>query len=145
MGIEIRLKSSAKNKKAINKGYIVTKQYDGGDASIIKKYSRIHVSYAIDGIGASPLTVAYKIDDQSQWKSLDPEPTNNHVVTRSSRTKFKRTNGLLSTAELIIPGKAKGRSIALRFRLDSVGQQGSEFENFILSDVTFTFRPIMRK
>ena len=76
MGIEIRLKSSSKTKKEISKGHIITKEYDGGDATIIKKYSRVHVSYSIEGVGASPLTVEYKIDDESQWNSLDPEPTN---------------------------------------------------------------------
>ena len=145
MGTEIRLVSSAKERKSISSGYIVTKQYDGGDASLIKTYSRVHVSYSIAGLGISPLTIAYKIDDSSQWKPLDPEPKNPHVVTNSSRTKFKRTNGKLSTAELIIPGKVKGRSISLRFRLDQTGAEGTDFNDFILSDVTFTFRPIMRK
>ncbi len=145
MGTEIRLVSSSKAKKNITSGYVITKQYDGGDASLIKTYSRVHVSYSIADTGISPLTVSYKVDDSIQWKPLLPEPKNPHVVTNSSRTKFKRTNGRLSTAELIIPGKVKGRSISLRFRLDQTGAEGTDFNNFILSDVTFTFRAIMRK
>tara|TARA_R100000781_G_scaffold111591_2_gene78156 strand:- start:205 stop:645 length:441 start_codon:yes stop_codon:yes gene_type:complete len=146
MGVEIRLKSSAKTKKSISTGHFTTKEYDGGDASLIKKYSRIHVTYSIDGLGTSALAVNYKIDGKSQWRSVDPEPTNPHVVHRSGITHFNRTNGLQSTAELVIPGKAKGRGIALRFRLIPVGADNPlDFENFILADITFTFRPIMRK
>jgi len=145
MATEIRLASTSKTRKSITSGYIVTKEYDGGDASLVKKYSRVHVSYSIAGLGNSPLTLAYKIDDSGQWKPLEPEPKNPHVVTSSGRTKFKRTNGKLSTAELIIPGKAKGRSISLRFRLDNTGADSADFDDFILSDITFTFRVIMRK
>jgi len=147
MGTEVRLKASSKSKKAITSGHIITKQYDGGDASLIKKYSRVHVSYSIGGTGNSPLTLQYKIDDNSQWSSLEPEPNNPYVVSVSSKLRFKRTNGKLSTAELIIPGKAKGRSISLRFSLDQslIGLVTTDFNDFILSDVTFTFRTIMRK
>lgn len=145
MGTEIRLKALSKSKKNITSGHIVTKQYDGGDASLIKTYSRVHVTYSLSGTGASPLTALYKIDDESQWREFNPEPKNSFVVKRSNKTKFKRTNNKLSTAELIIPGKAKGRSISIRFEIDSTGQESNNFEGFILSDITFTFRPIMRK
>tara|TARA_B100000902_G_C27313191_1_gene919660 strand:- start:828 stop:1262 length:435 start_codon:yes stop_codon:yes gene_type:complete len=144
MGTEIRLKATSRTKKDITSGTLETKMYDGGDASLIKKYSRIHITYSIDGVGASPLEIHYKTDDNYQWKTLEPSPNNPNAI-KNTHTKLKRTGGKLSTAELIIPGKAKARSIAVRLYLRITGADGTDFKNFKLSDITFTFRTIIRK
>lgn len=150
MGIEIRLKSSSKSRKEILSGDIITKHYDGGDASLLKKYSRLNVTYKIDGSGASPLVVSYKIDDESQWKNFNDDPDNPYSSLRATPSlgkvpRFMRTNGLYKNAEWVFPRNSKGKTVSIKFYLDLEGANGAGFENFKLSDVTFTFRPVMRK
>lgn len=146
----IILKASSKLRKNLTRGTVVTKDYDGGDSSLIKSYSHVHVSYKINGIGISPLECWYRIES-SNWKRLEAVATNPFSVqtgvtsTNSGIAKFKRTNGSVNTAEFKLPRKEKGRSISLKFYLSTIGAEGTSFEGFVLSDITFTFRTIARK
>lgn len=140
----IILKASSSSLSNLTEASLVTKEYDGGDASLIKSYSRVNITYSIDGSGVSPLQVRYKIED-SGWKYLVPDPLNRYSELRSNKPKFLRTHNYLRTAVFKLPTKELGRSISLKLELSSIGSEGADFKKFILSDISFTFRTINRK
>jgi hypothetical protein len=140
----IILKASSPSLSSLTEAVFITKEYDGGDASLKKSYSRVNVTYSMEGSGVSPLQIKYRIEGSS-WKYLVPDPVNRYSVLKSSRPKFLRTHNHLKTAVFKFPEKEVGRSISLKLELSTIGQESADFEKFILSDITFTFRIINRK
>tara|TARA_R110000803_G_scaffold50764_1_gene105183 strand:- start:4375 stop:4809 length:435 start_codon:yes stop_codon:yes gene_type:complete len=138
------LKASSPNESELTNVLLVTKEYDGGDSSLVKSYSRVNVSYAINGSGISPLTIKYKTAG-GNFKNLISVPSSYYSTQVGLEAKFKRTNGIFQTAEFDFPSQTRGKSLTLKLILSSIGSEGSTFTKFKLSDITFTFRLIKRK
>ena len=65
------LKTTGANQRDITNGQIVTKLYDLGDVSIVKKFSSCLITYRMWGGGVSPLKVMYRIDERGSFKNFN--------------------------------------------------------------------------
>jgi len=144
--MSISLKLSSKSMKDVNQAYMITKSYDMGDPTLIKKFSMCYVTYKMDNHGVSPLEVKYKIDNSPLWSSFNDDPHNTNSILNGSALKLKRTSGLTKTASFIFPDPSKGRKVSIKLvYVESNYSHSTEIKNFELSDISFTFRAIQRK
>lgn len=143
----ILLKTTSTSRKPITSGRIVTKHYDMGDISINKKFSRCSITYKMEGIGESPLTVYYRLDERGSFKTFTATPGNPFSVNDNG-ARLCRTNNRVKTAEFdFLTGKSFGKSVQIKVQYSTYGLSygtSTTIDGFELSDITFTYRPINR-
>ena len=138
----IQLRATSKKPKEVNFANLVTKSFDMGDVSLVKKFSRVNVSYKMEGTGPSNLTVKYSIDGNA-FKNLSAEPNNDYAIN----SQLMKTNSVVKTAQFTLPKRTKGTSISIKLKYDNRTSTDAYngIDGFELSDIGFTFRAIQRK
>ena len=145
--MSVILKTTGSNQRDIPNGQIVTKLYDLGDVSLVKKFSSCLITYRMWGGGVSPLKVMYRIDERGSFKNFNVKPENVHSAYDNG-ARLCRTGNRFKTAEFEFDNaKKKGQrvQIKIQYNTNMESNSGTEIERFELSDVTFTYRPINRE
>jgi hypothetical protein len=138
-----QLKASSKQRRDISYGKIITKSFDLGDVGLIKKFTRVNITYRMDGVGPSRMRVAYSIDEQ-HWKDLDNVSDNaySYIFFHSY---LNKTNGVDRVASFKFPKRTSGHTISIKIFYTSTGDTYGGVGGFQLSDIGFTYRAIQRK
>lgn len=133
------LKRTSKTRQPFSKNSrLVTKSFDLGDPSLVKKFSVINITYKANGSGTSSALVRYKVDNDSSWRSVEAVETDSY----SLGTALKKTSGLVKTASFKLPKNTKGRKIAVKIQHSN---NDNVIHNFQIVDISFTYRGINRK
>jgi hypothetical protein len=140
-----QLKASSKQRRDISYGKIITKSFDLGDVGLIKKFTRVNITYRMDGVGPSRMRVAYSIDEQI-WKDLDNVSDNAYSYLSPYKNSYlKKTNGVDRVASFKFPKRTSGHTISIKIFYTSTGDTYGGVGGFQLSDIGFTYRAIQRK
>jgi len=143
----ILLKSTTSDRKAISSGKLITKHYDMGDISINKKFNRCSITYKMRDIGISPLKITYRLDEAGSFVDFDTVNDNEFSVYDNG-ARLSRTNGKIKTAEFdFIKNNKYGKVVQIKIAYITSGMgynSSTSIDDFELSDITFTYRPINR-
>jgi len=143
----ILLKSTTSDRKAISSGRLITKHYDMGDISINKKFNRCSITYKMRNTGISPLKVSYNLEERGSFRDFTATD-GNPFSAEDNGARLCRTNGKIKTAEFDFITKNKyGKAVQIMIEYDTSGltyNTSTAIDDFELSDITFTYRPINR-
>lgn len=120
---------------------LVTKLFDFNDPSMTKSFSRMSITYSIDGTGIAPLSVWFKLNHSPTWTRFkDP---NNYYSTKGH--KIKRTSGKLKQFHYDFPKKSIGTKVQIKLGWSAMYANSTSVKNFELSNISFTYRGLNRK